>query len=108
MISAQLSKEEGKKTLLKIVMRYVYNVITDFWSKVNVKYLFTLRFKKKIKLPSLPPSYFTYRNMQLVSFLDVVVAKMSWAILWEVKNYSIFMNMFLSSALLGWELFPSN
>lgn len=30
MISAQLSKEEGKKTLLKIVMRYVYNVITDF------------------------------------------------------------------------------
>ena len=23
-------EEEGKKTLLKIVMRYIYNVITDF------------------------------------------------------------------------------
>ena len=62
MISPQLrsGEEEGKKTLLKIVMRYIYNVITDFWSKVNVKYLFTLRFKKKNQTAFPTPQLFYY------------------------------------------------
>lgn len=77
-------------------------MITDFWSKVNIKYLFTLRFKKKIKtaFPT-PPKLFYYKEYgNFVSFLDIFVAKMSWAILWgRSEELHIYEHVFIVCTL---------